>query len=138
MNSPKFFIGGIVGGIVLFFLGYLFYGILLKDFFATNGTATNMDTLIWWALVAGNLATGFLLSYVLIKSGTSSTGGAATAGFIVGLLVAAGTGLISYGTGHASGLKVLAADILTFAVMTTIAAAIITMVAGRAAKATTA
>ncbi len=29
--------GGIAGGIVFFFLGYLFYGTLFSDFFSKNG-----------------------------------------------------------------------------------------------------
>ncbi len=37
MNTQKFLVSGIVGGIVSFFAGYLIYGLLLMDFFAKNG-----------------------------------------------------------------------------------------------------
>jgi hypothetical protein len=33
MNVKNFIIGGIVGGIVNFLLGWIIYGMLLKDFF---------------------------------------------------------------------------------------------------------
>jgi hypothetical protein len=67
MNTKKFLIGGLVGGIVYFFLGYLFYGKLLSDFFMKNaGTASNvskpMDQFVWWSLILGNVCRGCLLS----------------------------------------------------------------------------
>ena len=43
MNTQKFLMSGIAGGIVSFFAGWLFYGILLADFFAKNaGSATGV------------------------------------------------------------------------------------------------
>ena len=63
MNTKKFLIGAIVGGIVYFLLGYLFYGKLLSDFFIKNaGSATGvnraMDQFVWWSLVLGNIFRG--------------------------------------------------------------------------------
>ena len=79
MNAKKFLIGGLAGGIIYFFLGYLFYGKLLSDFFHNNGgTATGvnkvMDQIEWWSLILGNVFSGCLLSYVFVKSKVNSAG----------------------------------------------------------------
>ena len=87
MNSQKFVAGGIVGAIVYFVLGYVFYGMLLKSFFDNNGMAVNMDAMVWWAMIVSNLAAGFLFAYVLSKANVSTAGGGAAVGFIVGLLM---------------------------------------------------
>ena len=82
MNTNKFLVGGIIGGIVYFLLGYLVFGLLLKDFMANNmGTATGtmkaMDDFVWWALIVGNLFSGLAFSYILSKAGVSSAGAGA-------------------------------------------------------------
>jgi hypothetical protein len=52
MNLQKIAIASIAGVIVKFFPGFLFVGILLKDFFSENGgPAGNPDTMVWWALL---------------------------------------------------------------------------------------
>ena len=68
MNTKNFLIGGLVGGVVYFLLGWLFYGNLMHQYFADHpGTATNVDRVMdqfeWWALGLGNLLFGFLLAY---------------------------------------------------------------------------
>src|SRR5262245_31761670 len=101
MNSQKFIVGGVVGGIVYFILGYLLFGMLLKDFMATNTASGVMradSDLVWWALVLANLCFGFLLSYVISKGGISSSGKGAATGFVVGLLGTLAFDLITYAT----------------------------------------
>ena len=136
MNSSKFLLGGIVGGIVFFLLGYVFYGLLLKSFFDENGMAVNMDNMIWWAMIVGNLAGGFLLAYILSKAGISSAGGGTATGFVVGLLMSLSFDLIMYGIGKGTSLKGLAADVAVSAVMSAIAGAVIgAVLSGRKAVA---
>ncbi len=77
MNTKNFLVGGIVGGIVYFLLGWLFYGNLMMQYFHDHpGTATgverHMDNFEWWALILGNLFTGLLIAYVFTKSGVST------------------------------------------------------------------
>jgi|SRR5665647_1082344 len=73
MNIQKFVLGSFVGGIIKFFLGFIFVGVLLKDFFAENGgPVTNPDTMVWWALVLGNLFSGVLLVYFFIRANIST------------------------------------------------------------------
>jgi hypothetical protein len=64
MNVKNFIIGGIVGGIVDFLLGWLIYGIVLKDTFPSeDGAKENM-----LFIFLGCLAFGFLISYVFAQS----------------------------------------------------------------------
>ena len=137
MNSQKFIVGGIVGGIAYFILGWLIYGMLLKDFMAAN-FSTNMradaDT-IWWALILGQLAAGFLLAYVLGKAGAASAGAGAGVGFIVGLLVCLGFDLTMYGISTTvASLKGLAADVAASAVISAIAGGVVGWVMGMSKK----
>ena len=130
MNSQKFLLGGIVGGVVYFLLGWLVYGMLLKDFFTANMWAAgsmraDADT-IWWALGAGQILGGFLLAYVIGKANAASVGAGAGVGFIVGLLVCLSFDLTMYGvTTTVTSLKGLAADVAVSAVMSAIAGGVI-------------
>jgi hypothetical protein len=139
MNSQKFLLGGIVGGVVYFLLGWLCYGMLLKDFFTNNMWAagsmrTDADT-IWWALIAGQLAAGFFLAYVIGKANAASAGAGAGVGFIVGLLVCLSFDLTMYGVSTTvTSLKGLAADVAVSAVMSAIAGAVIGVVLGMGKK----
>jgi hypothetical protein len=131
MNSSKFFIGGIVGGIVYFVLGYVIYGLLLKNFFADNGMPTDMSKMIWWALIVGNLAAGFLLSYIIGKSNASGMGGGAGIGFVVGLLMCISFDLITYSMGQGTNsLKAIAVDAAAAAVMSALVGAAVGAVYG--------
>jgi hypothetical protein len=128
MNSQKFLLGGIVGGVVYFLLGWVVYGMLLKTFFTNNMWAAgsmraDADT-IWWALVAGQLAGGFLLAYIIGKANAASVGAGAGVGFIVGLLVCLSFDLTMYGVSTTvTSLKGLAADVAVSAVISAIAGA---------------
>ena len=60
MDAKKRILATLVGFVVFFLLGWLFYGFLLMDFYAVNsGTATNAmraeTDMVWWALIVGNL-----------------------------------------------------------------------------------
>ena len=140
MNTKKFLIGGLVGGIVYFFLGWLFYGHLLTDFFMKNaGTATGvdrpMDQFVWWSLALGNVLGGCLLSYVFIKSNVRSVGSGLVTGAAIGLLTAAAHGFISFGVSNLMTNTGMLGDIGTFTVMSAIAGAVVAWVCGLIGKA---
>jgi hypothetical protein len=135
MNSQKFIVGGIVGGILYFLLGYVFYGLLLKSFFDSNGMVVNMEAIVWWAMIVGNLAAGFLLAYILSKANVSTAGGGAGVGFIVGLLMSLSFDLMMYAIGHGmTEMKAIAADVAVSAVITAVAGAAIGWVLGMSKK----
>jgi hypothetical protein len=134
MNSQKFIVGGIVGGILYFLLGYVFYGLLLKSFFDSNGMAVNMDNVKWWAMIVGNLAGGFLLAYILTKGNVSTAAGGAGTGFVVGLLMSLSFDLVMFGIGKGMELKGVAADVAVAAVMTAVIGAVVGWVLGMSKK----
>ena len=61
MNVKNFIVGGIVGGIVDFLMGWLVYGMLLKDTFPKPDGAGPENMLF---IFLGCMSFGFLLSYV--------------------------------------------------------------------------
>jgi hypothetical protein len=134
MNSQKFIVGGVVGGILYFLLGYVFYGLMLKSFFDSNGMAVNMDNMVWWAMIVGNFAGGFLLAYILSKGNVATAGAGAGVGFIVGLLMSLSFDLMMYGVGKGMSLKGIAADVALAAVMTAIIGAVVAWVLGMSKK----
>ena len=139
MNTKKFLIGGLVGGIVYFLLGYLFYGKLLSDFFHSHaGTATGvdraMDQFEWWSLILGNVLGGCLLSYVFIKSNVASAGSGLVTGAVIGLLTTSSYDFISYGVFNTMTTTSVLGDICTSTVMSAIAGAIVGWVCGLIGK----
>src|SRR5262245_43801593 len=84
MNTNKFLVGGIIGGIANFLLGWLVWGMLLRNFVNEHTTEAGKaimrgdDNMIWWAMIAGSLCWGLMLSYVLNKSAVNSASGGAT------------------------------------------------------------
>ena len=139
MNTKKFLIGGLVGGIVYFFLGYLFYGTLLTDFFHNNaGTATGvdraMDKFEWWALALGNVLSGCLLSYVFVKSNVSSAGSGLGTGAVIGLLTAAAFDFTMYGVTNLMNTTGVLGGIGTFTLMSAITGAVVGWICGLVGK----
>ena len=135
MNTKNFLIGGIVGGVVYFLLGYLFYGVLLTDFFRDHpGTATNVDrgmeNMVWWSLILGNLLFGFLLAYIFAKAGVSTVSNGLVTGGIVGFLMCSSIQLTMYGTTNIMSKQGMAAEIAAFTVMSAIVGAVIAAVIG--------
>ncbi len=139
MNTKKILIGALVGGIVYFLLGYLFYGNLLSDFFTKNaGTATGvdraMDQFVWWSLVLGNILGGCLLSYVFVKSNVNSVSSGLVTGAVIGLLTAAAHDFITYGVSNLMTSKGVIGDIATFTVMSAITGAVVGWICGFVGK----
>ena len=70
MDIKKLLMGGIVGGILFFLLGWLAYVKLFAEFFKNHpGLATNLDKadMLLVYIAAGNLLHGFALSFVFVK-----------------------------------------------------------------------
>jgi hypothetical protein len=142
MNTQKFLVSGIVGGIVSLLAGYLLFGMLLMDFAAKNaGSATGVmraDTeMIWWAMILGNIFYGLFYSYVYNRwANISSFGAGASAGFVIGLLSGAAMCLIMYSTSNLTNLTGTVVDILGRAVLGLLVGGTVGVMNGLGAKKT--
>ncbi len=93
--NKKCILATLAGGVTLFLLGYVFYGLLLADFFA-NDSMTEAPNYL--ALAAGQLAGGALLALVLSWRGAGGPVEAFKAGAGVGVLYSLSMGLTMLGT----------------------------------------
>lgn len=138
MDIKKFVIGGITGGILFFLLGWLIYGNLLMDYMKDHhGTATGVDRAEpdMMYLAIGNLLSGFLMAYILIKANITSLAGGLITGAVVGLLMSASYDCIMYGTTHIVSRKMMMADVLASTALAAIVGAVVGMVLGKLNKA---
>lgn len=139
MNTNKFLVGGIIGGIANFLLGWLVWGMLLMNFMTENsnqasGVFRKEEDMVWWALIVGNLAIGFLISYVLAKGNVNSVSGGAMTGGVVGLLTSVGIDCMMYAQMDLFHKKAMAVDVVATVVVAAIVGAIIGWFNGRGAK----
>jgi hypothetical protein len=140
MDSKKFLIGTLVGGISFFLLGYLIYGMALSGFYmkhsvAPAGSMKSMSEILWWALILGNLAGGALLTWIFLKLGSiRSFGSGFGTGASIGFFMALSLDLIRYATENTSDLTATLADVGVGTVMNGIVGGIIGAVLGMGAK----
>ena len=141
MDSKKFLIGGIIGGIANFLLGWLVWGILLMNFMRTHSNPTaavifrSETDIAWGALIVGNFSLGFMITYILMKANIKTATAAAATGFIVALLTSLGIDCIMYAQMKIYGTTAMAVDVLAAAVVTGIVAAVVGWFLGRGEKA---
>jgi hypothetical protein len=139
MKSNKFLLGGIVGGVAYFLLGWLVWGMLLMNFMKEHskmdsGAFRDEKDMIWWAMIVGNLALGFLLSYILSKSNAASAGSGAAGGFVFGLLVSIAVNTMLYAQIDLWDTTAMLVDIVAMTVVSTIVGAIIGWLNGMGSK----
>jgi hypothetical protein len=137
MDAKKRIMATIAGFIAYFLLGFLFYGVLLMDFYASHaGSATGVmridDDMVWWSLMAGNVVQAYLLVYIFGNWANITTfGGGLKAGAIIGFIISLGLGLNMYGTTNISDLTSTLVDPIVMAVMFGITGGVIGWVLGR-------
>lgn len=139
MNVQKLIIGGIIGGIVFFLLGWLIYGILLMDFMTqhsrSNPEAFRSETeMVWWAMIGGNLMLGMLYSYVIHRIGSKGWSAGAMTGGTVGFLMSLAYDLMMYAQLDLFGKTALAADVAAAVVIGAITGAVLGWWNGRGEK----
>jgi hypothetical protein len=140
MDIKKLVIGGITGGILYFFLGWLVYGNLLAEFMKTHpGTVTGveraMEDMNWMYLVIGNLLSGFLIAFIFVKGNVNSLVNGLVTGVILGLLMSAAFDCIMYATTNIISKKMMLADVLASGAMGAVVGAIVGLVLGKLNKA---
>ena len=127
MDIKKLAVGGIVGGIIFFLLGWLIYGILLMDFMnshpgVVSGYSKEAPDMLYLAI--GNLLSGLLMAYIFIKANINTLMGGLVMAAVVGLLMSASYDCVMYGTTSLLSKKMMLADVLASVVMSAITGAI--------------
>ena len=120
MNTQKILIAGIVGGIFSFFLGWLVFGVLLKDMDPGGFTSIMRpkEDFIAWSMLLSNICWAVLLSYIFVQWANINTlQGGASAGAIIGFLAIASFDFGMYATTTLFTLQSLATDIVINIIM---------------------
>ena len=139
MTLQRLALGTVVGGLVLFLLGYLVYGVLFATFFATNvGTATGVprEPFNFVALLLGQLAYAAILTMIFGWGAVTSAGQGAKIGALAGLLFFLGIDLTMYATTNIQTLAASLVDPLLAAALFAVSGAVIASVVRPRVKAT--
>lgn len=134
MNIKRLAIGSVVGTIVLYLLGMLFWIYLFAEFFADNsGSATGVQRLpmITWALIVGTLLYGALLTLALEWRGSKSVMDGLVTGAIVGALLWGCSDFTHYAITNVNTLTGTIADTVLEAVRAGITGAVVAFVLGK-------
>lgn len=106
MNVNKILTSGVVTGVFSFFLGWLFFGILLSDFMPQGpaGLMRSESDFVWWAMVVSSIAAGLLLAYIFVQWASISTWKTGLqAGAIIGGLMCLSIGTSMYAMSNLYG-----------------------------------
>ena len=91
MDAKRLMVGTLVGGVVLYAVGYVIFTRAFADFYAANaGSATGVDRGgdLFWALALANLSYAALVMFAIANRGGSlSIGEGTIVGAIVGFLM---------------------------------------------------
>jgi len=137
MTAKNRILATLVGFVVLFLLGWLFYGLLLMDFYANNvGSASGVmreeAEMVWWALILGNLFQAYLLVYIFGNwANVTSFQEGMKAGAIIGLIIGLAFNLSMFGTSNIMNLTAALVDPVVSAVMMGITGGVIGIMLGR-------
>lgn len=108
MDAKRFATGTIVGGIVLFFTGYLIFELAFGSFYMANvGSASGVvrEPFLQWAIAVASLAYAALIVVALgNQAGSLTIGRGALIGGIVGFLVWVTADFVIYGTTNVANL----------------------------------
>ncbi len=137
MDAKKRIMATLAGFVVLFLLGWLLYGMLLMDFYASNsGSATGVmrdeSDMVWWALIVGNVLQAYLLVYIFGKWANITTfGSGLQAGATIGLILGFAFNLTMFATTNMMNLTAALVDPFVGAVMLGLTGGVVGMVLGR-------
>jgi len=140
MKTNKILLGGLAGAVTLFLLGWLVYGVLLRDYMTSNTNynqcaAKPMEDMIMWAMILSNLAIGFLISLVFSWSNTTGVMAGAKVAGIIGLLLTIAVDFSVYAMSTTfSNLTTVFIDIIIYTVMFAIGGVVVAWVMGMVKK----
>jgi hypothetical protein len=108
MDTKRLAVGTLVGGIVLYVVGYLIFTMAFADFYAANaGSATGVDReeQLIWAVALASLAYAALITFAIgNRAGSLSIGQGASTGAIVGFLLWLTADFVFYGSTNIANL----------------------------------
>lgn len=133
MKIKRLVIGSVVGTIVLYLLGTLFWIVLFADFFAGQaGSAMGVDrdAPIVWAVILGTLFYAIMLTLTLEARGTKGIVGGLWVGAVVGVLVWGTADFTLYGVTNLNTLTGTIADTVLEGVRAAISGGIVAAVLG--------
>jgi hypothetical protein len=126
MNVKNFLVSGIVGGIVQFLLGWLFYAILFKNSFPTDGN----ENMVF--IFLGCMTFGFFVSYIFTKwAGISNVATGFKAGAVIGLFMALYSNFFMNSMKSDIDYQTMGLDIVITIVMAALVGAVIALVNGK-------
>ncbi len=129
MINKKVLIGSVVGGIAYFLLGWIIYGILMKDFFTANFSQDGMRAeadMILWAMGIANIASAMLVSLVFSWANINQLLSGARIAGIMGFLISLSIDLSFYSmTTMFKNWTGLIVDVVMGTIMSAIVGAII-------------
>ena len=128
MKTKNFLVSGIVGGIVDFFLGWIFYGMLFKDSFPQPEESTNSMVMIF----LGCITFGLFIAYIFTKWASISTAvTGAKAGAIISLFIGLSMNFFNLAMDSSATMQTAALDVAIGIVMGSIIGAVIGAVNGK-------
>lgn len=138
MDTKKFVLGTLAGGVAYFLLGFIIYALLMEDFFAAHtvkGIAKSETEMKYYPMVVGNLAHAALLSFVFLKWANIKTfSSGLVGGAIIGFLMATGFDLVLYDTSKIMSIVGVLADIVVYTIMTGLVGGVVGTVLGMGSK----
>ena len=127
--------GTIVGGIVLYALGYVIFDVAVKSFYDANvGSANGVarEPQLLWAVMLGTLGYGALVALAIEhRGGTVTVGDGVIIGALAGFLLWATADFILYGATNISNLTRTVVDPLLELVRAGVAGGVIVAVVGK-------
>ena len=125
MNTKNFLISGIVGGIVNFLLGWVFYGMLFKDLYPEG---ENMNLLFTFL---GCLTSGLFIAYIFTKwAGITNPVTGIKAGAAIGFFTSLSMNFFMY-SNRPANYQNMALDIIISMVISAFMGAVIAFVNGK-------
>jgi len=136
MDTKKLTLSTLAATVVLFLLGFLWYGMLMADFYASNGggaTDVGKDPLDMWALILGILIISCAMAYLFPKwsRGANNAKQGFIFGALIGLITGFGTAFITYGTSNFMNMTGTIVDGIFNIVQKGLAGIVIALVYGR-------
>lgn len=130
MNVKNFIIGGIVGGIVDFLMGWLIWGILLKDVFPKNPCDGPTENMLF--IFLGCMCFGFLISWVFSQGeGISNLASGVKMAAGIAFFMSLCTNFFMHMTQEKMDFKLVGIDVIASMVLAMAVGAAVAMVNGK-------